>query len=455
MIPLIHRRLPAVRLPLRVHQGESLRQTRAAIACQLFQVRQPGELLRPGRAADVGAELAADPAQALLLDHHQDRGTDVNLVARTIADQRPCIRIENVQQRPGLGGGGPRAAPQARHAQRLLGNQDLQQRAAARQTDAARLTDTGELGLFRVIEHHRPGEALLEVRHLLPQGGDLGLRAFEGLPRAERRAGQALAEAEAAQKVLEECARQGRSQKAAGIRAGHAWRKAERAMDAWQATEQIWQRTKGALPLITPEGELNTRATAEAVLARTLPQLPDRDFAKTKRQLQRPEMLNYLDRVHERLAELPFPEGVTQAAVQQEALRRRPELLKGEGSRAAAWRGVLLLCAVVLGQAEQGQQAVAAVREIFRRAYRASSVVECINSVLRMQQAQHRKLTQGLLDLKRLYWNCHTFRTGHRRGTTPYQRLGVPWPEGLCWRDVLKLTPEQLRNKLSTANKAA
>ncbi|MBA3404535.1 MAG: hypothetical protein H0U13_07635 [Gemmatimonadaceae bacterium] len=91
---------------------------------------------------------------------------------------------------------------------------------------------------------------------------------------------------------------------------------------------------------------------------------------------------------------------------------------------------------------------------MFRRAYRASSLVECINSVLRMQQAQHRQMTQGLLDLKRLYWNCHRFRSGRRRNTTPYERLGVPWPEGLCWCDVLKLTPEQLRDKLSTTKTA-
>jgi len=101
-----------------------------------------------------------------------------------------------------------------------------------------------------------------------------------------------------------------------------------------------------------------------------------------------------------------------------------------------------------------GQEAAGAVREIFRRAYRASSLVECINSVLRMQQAQHRKMSQGLLNLKRLYWNCHTFRTGRRRNTTPYQRLGVPWPEGMKWWDVLKLTPEQLRERLSTAKMA-
>jgi hypothetical protein len=36
---------------------------------------------------------------------------------------------------------------------------------------------------------------------------------------------------------------------------------------------------------------------------------------------------------------------------------------------------------------------------------RASSAVECMNSVIRMHQARHRRLTQPLLDRKRLYWN--------------------------------------------------
>jgi hypothetical protein len=275
-----------------------------------------------------------------------------------------------------------------------------------------------------------------------------------GLRKAEMRASKALAQAELAEKALEECARQGKSQTGPASRVHQAWKAAEKAMDVWRDTERLWQQIKDALPLITADGELNTRVKAEAVLAQTLPQLPDSDFAKPKRQLQKPEMFNYLDVVQTKLMKLPFAEEVTQAAVQQETLRRRPELLKGESPKAAALRGVMLMCAVVLGKAEQGQQALAAVREIFRRAYRASSLVECINSVLRMQQAQHRKMTQGLLDLKRLYWNCHTFRTGRRRGSTPYQRLGLPWPEGLRWWDVLKLTPEQLRNKLSTAKNA-
>lgn len=285
--------------------------------------------------------------------------------------------------------------------------------------------------------------------HALYEGG-------AGVRRAELRTRQAFAQAQAKQGAADACARRGQSQQVEASRAHQAWKKAEKTMDAWQVTEQLWQQTKDALPLITPEGELNTRGEAETVLAQTLAQLPDSDFAKTKRALQRPEMLNHLDRVQEQLTALPFAPEITAAAVQHEALRRRPDLLQGDEPKAALLRGVLLACVVVLGKADDaGQQALAAVRDIFRRAYRASSLVECINSVLRMHQAQHRKLTQGMLDLKRLYWNCHTFRTGRRRRTTPYQRLGVPLPEGMRWWDLLKLTPEQLREKLSTAKKAA
>jgi hypothetical protein len=280
-------------------------------------------------------------------------------------------------------------------------------------------------------------------------GGRVGLR------KAELRAAKTLAEAEAAQKELAECARQGQKQTGPAVRASHAWKKAEKAMDAWQEREQDWQQTKEALRLFTPTGELNTRPQAEAALAATLARLPDADFAKVKRHLQKPEMLNYLDRVQQNIAALPFPEEVKQAAVRQEGLRRSPEALQGEGAQAAALRGILLLCAVVLSKADAAGQAVAAVKDIFRRAYRASSLVECINSVLRMHQAGHRRMTQGLLDLKRLYWNCHRFSSGRRRKTTPYECLGLRLPEGLHWWDLLKLTPEQLKEKLSTVKMAA
>ena len=94
-----------------------------------------------------------------------------------------------------------------------------------------------------------------------------------------------------------------------------------------------------------------------------------------------------------------------------------------------------------------------AVRSIFRNTWRASSLVEGVNSVLRMHQSRHRKLTPGLLDLKRLYWNCHVFRTGRRRGQSPYQRLGLKLPTDLDWWALTKMTPEQLRAELSALKK--
>jgi hypothetical protein len=296
-------------------------------------------------------------------------------------------------------------------------------------------------------ERQRHGQSALADQldhfHTL-RGGSQGLRKLEGRLRS------ALAEADDSQAALDRQRRHGQSENGFRHKARDRWSKASQAMDAWQERDVVWQKTKAALQLITPEGELNTRARAEAILVGTLPQLPDADFAKPKRMLQQQQTLTYLDEVQRKLAALPVPQEIRQAAVRQECLRRRPELWQGDSPQAAALRGLLLVCAVVLAKVgDVGQQAMHGVQAIFRNTWRASSLVECINSVLRMQQARHRKMSQSLLDLKRLYWNCHTFRSGRRRGTTPYQRLGVPWPEGLRWWDVLKWSPEQLRDKLS------
>jgi hypothetical protein len=64
---------------------------------------------------------------------------------------------------------------------------------------------------------------------------------------------------------------------------------------------------------------------------------------------------------------------------------------------------------------------------------RASSAVECMNSVLHMHQSRHRTLTQGMLDLKRLYWNCRVFCGGKRKGRCPYEHLGLKRPSYDFW----------------------
>jgi hypothetical protein len=63
-------------------------------------------------------------------------------------------------------------------------------------------------------------------------------------------------------------------------------------------------------------------------------------------------------------------------------------------------------------------------------------------------------MTAGLLALKRLYRNCRPFRTGRRRKQTPYGLLGLPLPT-TDWWELLRLTPEQLRQQLSALGVAA
>ena len=63
-------------------------------------------------------------------------------------------------------------------------------------------------------------------------------------------------------------------------------------------------------------------------------------------------------------------------------------------------------------------------------------------------------MTQGLLDLKRLYWNCRAFRTGQRRKKSPYELQGLRLPTQDWW-ELLRLTPEQLRQHLQLPNQVA
>ena len=53
-----------------------------------------------------------------------------------------------------------------------------------------------------------------------------------------------------------------------------------------------------------------------------------------------------------------------------------------------------------------------------------------------------------------LYWNVREFRSGKRKGSSPYGRLGLVLPKGGWWA-LLKLTPEQLEEQLSALNPAA
>jgi hypothetical protein len=170
------------------------------------------------------------------------------------------------------------------------------------------------------------------------------------------------------------------------------------------------------------------------VVTAALPDLSGEAWGKTRRLLLRRESFTFLDQIGERLAGLGLDPDALSALLDLEGLGRQP------GRASAATRAWALARTVQLSKSypDRQEQAVR-VRAVLRGVWRASSLVECLNSVARMQQARHRKMTQGLLDLKRLYWNLRRFRTGHRKGRAPFGLLGLKLPE-VRFGDFLKLT---------------
>src|SRR4051794_23300824 len=279
----------------------------------------------------------------------------------------------------------------------------------------------------------------LDVFHTLREGGR-ALRKTWGA------ATRALDRADAAQKGFDRRARRGQSRQGHGAPLNRLWRQAERAWDQATSAEWAWDQARSAFEFFTPEGRLNDRSQAAAVVAAVLPHLGGPAWAKTRRLLLRRESFTFLDQVQDRLADLALDPDVLAALLDLEGLRRQP------WRHSAATRAWALVRTIQLTKArpDWGDEADR-VRAVLRGVWRASSLVECVNSVARMQQARHRKMTQGLLDLKRLYWNLRRFRTGPRKGQTPYGLMGMKLPESSFW-EFLKRSPEELREQLSATD---
>jgi hypothetical protein len=287
----------------------------------------------------------------------------------------------------------------------------------------------------------------LDVFHTLREGGRALRTTWGGAARA-------LDRADAGQKGLDRRGRQGQSRTGHATQTNRLWRRAERLWDQAMAAETAWKQAKSAFEFFTPEGRLNDRRQAEAVVAAALPHLSGPAWAKTRRLLRRRESFTSLDQVQERLAGLGLAPDVWSALLDLEGLRRQPWRLSGATPGAAATRAWALVRTVQLAKTRPDWRAQSRrVHQALRGVWRASSLVECVNSVARMQQARHRKMTQGLLDLKRLYWNLRCFRIGRRKDQTPYGLLGLKLSDLSFW-EFLRLTPEELRKQLSATDDA-
>jgi hypothetical protein len=270
------------------------------------------------------------------------------------------------------------------------------------------------------------------------------MEARRVLARHWRRAEANWEKAEAADVEVARSKGQGIDARGVAQAARSAWNRAIASFEQAERLESAWGRAHAALDLFAADGRLNDRTHAEAEIAAALTGLTGPDWSKVRNFLNDPRSLNFLDRMHRRL----------------EVAEPRPQWRE-----AMAWRWWLrhrrvrpsdphlrLVRAVgrdrVLSAAEH--VSYARVAAVLGDTFRASSAVECLNSVLRMQQSRHKTMSQPMLDLKRLYWNCHRFDSGPRKDVCPYQRLGLELPTFDFWR-LLQSDPVELAHKLSTS----
>jgi hypothetical protein len=236
--------------------------------------------------------------------------------------------------------------------------------------------------------------------------------------------------------------------------ANRAWRKAYQRFETYERQEQAWRQVEAAFELYRPDGRPNDRAAAEANIAAALTGLEGPVWDSVRNFVRDRRSLTFLDQLQRGLAAAE-PRAEVRAAL-VELWRQRHPGRRGRGPQVTEplrpVRAVVqaLVCRGLASDWQQGYRKVAAV---LGGVVRASSAVEGMNSVLRMHQARHRQLTQGLLDLKRLYWNCRRFVEGKRRRTSPYQLLGLALPSGDWWQ-LLGMEPDALRQLLSPSGVA-
>lgn len=263
------------------------------------------------------------------------------------------------------------------------------------------------------------------------------------LSRHWRRAEAAWEHAEGADGKVADAKRQGVDARGVAGAARAAWSKAVASFRRVERLESAWGRAEAALELFTPEGRLNDPLRADAEIAAAVGELSGPEWSKVRNFLTDPHGLTSLERMQRRLEQAESHRESREAMAwrwwlkhhRREPADRLTELVRSVGRETK------------LNESERASyDRVAAV---LKDTFRASSVVECMNSVLRMQQSRHRRMTQPRLDLKRLYWNTRPFRSGRRKDISPYQALGLRLPSCDFW-ELLHADPARLTQELST-----
>ena len=189
---------------------------------------------------------------------------------------------------------------------------------------------------------------------------------------------------------------------------------------------------------MTSDHQVNGRERGRQILSdviqrlRSLPELGIDDLVKTLGK-KAPGCLVFLDQLHRELSVIPVELGEDSQSTAAEMRDLAIQEVCLEHAMAddpsdevfctyrALWGKVRSLKKLM----PVFRQVVSAVRRILYHPKRASSLVECYNSILRPIQQVKKQVTQEFLWLKALHHNMKTFKQGRRKGKSPFQLLGV------------------------------
>jgi hypothetical protein len=273
------------------------------------------------------------------------------------------------------------------------------------------------------------------------------MEAHRVLARHWRKAEAAWEEAEAADAKVAGARQQGVDARGVAQTARAARGRAIASFAQAERLESAWGRARAALDLFGADGRLNDRPRATAEIAAAVKDLTGPDWAKVRNFLHDPRSLTFLDRMRRRL------ESAEPRPPWREVMARRWWLRHRRPPASDSVTGLVRAVGRDGAPDEAEQTSYDQVAAVLGDTFRASSAVECMNSVLRMQQSRHRRMTQPMLDLKRLYWNCRAFRSGPRKEICPYRALGLDLPTFDFW-GLLHTDPARLTQELSSQGNA-
>lgn len=283
----------------------------------------------------------------------------------------------------------------------------------------------------------------------------MGLDVFHSQREMERvqqrqwsQAERELAAACEADAKLAKVKRQGGDARGVASHVARAWRKAEQVFDDAVHSEVLVKQVEAALCWFDASGRLLSRREVQEQLDKASEQFVGSQWSKVRRLLKDERTLSHLDRLEAQLVKAaPQP-------MLRESLTRlwffREKFKHAKSEERDQLRSLVVMEQVLCGRlCLQWQEAYMEVDEQLRQVVRASSAVEGVNSVVRMHQGRHRHVSQEMLDLKRLYWNCRVFREGKRKRRSPYELIGLKLPTSDWWK-LLQMDPQELEQELLT-----